>query len=85
MSVLDELIEEAGLIWLHERDGVPCSLRRARVVEMCRELVREMPAAGAGLPQWPRWSPCDDWQLRAANDDTFEPLPEMTDNNNDGI
>lgn len=45
MTLLDEAIEEAGLIWLKERDGEPCSLRRLRFVQTCREML--------GLPPVP--------------------------------
>lgn len=70
MNGWDELIEEAAMIWLHERDGVLCSLRRARLRLMCHELAASEPLNATPAPQ-PKKTP-PDWQMLAANDHTFE-------------
>lgn len=38
---LDELIEEAWLIFQRERDGLPCSIRRNRLLLLCRETLQD--------------------------------------------
>lgn len=76
MSTLDEIIEEAGLIWLRERDHEPCSLRRARLRLMCAELARAapvaLPASRSNAEPVDHW-PMPDWKSLAAHDDTFAP------------
>ena len=74
MTLEDQVIEEAAYIWLHERDDVPCSIRRARLRQMCVELAAVNPIAlmldrnrSAETLHWPM----PDRQMMAANDDTF--------------
>lgn len=38
---MDELIEEAWLIFQRERDNLPCSLLRRRLLILCRETLQE--------------------------------------------
>ena len=38
---MDELIEEAWLIFNRERDGLPCSLLRRRLLILCRETLQD--------------------------------------------
>lgn len=71
IPLLDQLIEEAALIWLHERDGMPCSIRRARLRLMCHEFAAAEPLNTAMLnaasrPRQP------DRKMLAAHDDSFE-------------
>lgn len=77
--LLEQIIEEAALIWLRERDGMPCSIRRSRLDLMLCEYIHEMinlsPLFQAAetpppLPALPR---LPDFKKRAAND-REEPL-----------
>ena len=38
---MDELIEEAWLIFQRERDGQPCSFLRRRLLILCRETLQD--------------------------------------------
>ena len=74
MTLEDQIIQEAADIWLHERPNVPCSIRRARLRQMCAELAQANPVAllldrnrRAETLHWPM----PDRQMLAANDDTF--------------
>lgn len=39
--LLEQIIEEAALIWRRERDGLPCSIRRARLDLMLRDYTHD--------------------------------------------
>jgi len=67
-SLLDTLIEEAAMIWLRERDNLPCSIRRIRLKQMIDEQASPTPTR----PPIPSTTPrITDFKSRAANDDTF--------------
>lgn len=70
MTLLDEIIDEGWFILNRERDGLPCSIHRARLRLMCHELAASEPLNAAPAPQ-PKKTP-PDWQMLAAHDDTFE-------------
>ena len=72
---LDELIEEAAMIWLRERDQQPCSIRRQCLMLMIYEVagrpLPERPPHPAASPAQRR--PAVDVRMRQANDHTLEP------------
>lgn len=73
-ALLDQLIEEAWMIFHREREGLPCSLRRARLAQMIQEAAASLPPvwaqAGVSTSTTNR-TPRSDYALLAANDDTF--------------
>jgi hypothetical protein len=71
-SPFDAIIEEAALIWLHERDKVPCSIRRIRLEQMIVEHFGPTPAISQSpSPATLTTSrPLIDFKSLAANDDT---------------
>lgn len=73
MTLEDQLIEEAAYIWLNERDDQPCSIRRARLRQMCSDLLKEQPSTTESLPCIPAPKYPRDWQMLAANNHTLEP------------
>ncbi len=72
---LDEVIEEAAMIWLRERDQQPCSLRRQRLLLMIHEITRD--GSQASPPAKPNChrGPFRDIRMAQANDTTFDTDP----------
>lgn len=78
-SLLVEILEEAAIIWLRERDGEPTSIRRARLDLMLHEYATQLfatlensPPAPPPMPRRPR---LPDWKKLAAHDLDDEPMP----------
>ena len=71
-SPFDAIIEEAALICLHERDKVPCSIRRIRLEQMIVEHFVPAPtrSQAPSPPTLTTTRPILDFKSRAANDDT---------------
>lgn len=71
-SPFDAIIEEAALIWLHERDKVPCSIRRIRLEQMIVEHFVPAPtrSQAPSPPTLTTTRPFIDFKSLAANDDT---------------
>lgn len=71
-SPFDAIIEEAALIWLHERDKVPCSIRRIRLEQMIVEHFVPSPSISQSpsTPTLTTTRPFIDFKSLAANDDT---------------
>ncbi len=69
---LDAIIEEAAIIWLHERDKVPCSIRRIRLEQMIVEHFSLAPSRSqaSSPPTLTTNRHLIDFKSRAANDDT---------------
>lgn len=76
-STLDEIIEEAAYIWLNERDDQPCSIRRARLLQMCAELPAQSQSRQDDGDPRPARIHGPDCKCRAANDDTWNTDPEL--------
>lgn len=74
-NVLDDLIEEAAMIWLRERDRLPCSIRRQRLMLMIGELTGTRTAAPVPSDAHPRF-PQPDRRMLAANDHSLDPDDE---------
>jgi len=72
---LDELIEEAAMIWLRERDQQPCSLRRRRLLLMIHEItIATSQTSPPAKPNCRRGAFCD-IRMAQANDTTFDIYP----------
>lgn len=71
-SPFDAIIEEAALIWLHERDKVPCSIRRIRLEQMIVEHFGPTPSRSPSPSPAAHTTcrPLIDFKSLAANDDT---------------